>query len=70
VKVRHALSGVVVLIGLSAIPVGLANAKPPTPAPAPKPAASSSDELADMVMDALGQVPAAPSTTPVVPPQG
>jgi hypothetical protein len=47
--------------------MGLANAKPPAPAPAPKPTTSSTDELADMVMDAIGH-PATPTTTPIAPP--
>jgi hypothetical protein len=61
---------VVVLVGLSAIPIGLANAKPPTPTPVPKPTTSSSDDLADMVMDALGHQPAVPSATLIAPPPG
>jgi hypothetical protein len=47
--------------------MGLANAKPPTPTPTPKPTTSTNDELADMVMDALGHPPI-PTTTPVAPP--
>jgi hypothetical protein len=62
------ISIVIVLLGLSAIPIGLANAKPPTPTP--KPTTSSTDDIADMVMDALGHQPAAPSTTPILPPPG
>jgi hypothetical protein len=67
VNFRQVVSGVVVLVGLSVIPVGLANAKPPTPTPTPKPTTSSTDELADMVMDALGHPPT-PTTTPIAPP--
>jgi hypothetical protein len=53
-------------IGLSAFVIGAAGAEP-TQAPAPGPAATStSDELADMVMDVIQHGgPAAPTTTPV-----
>jgi hypothetical protein len=58
------------VIGLSAFAIGTANADP-TPPPAPGPTTSSSDDLADMVMDAIQHAgPAAPTTTPVpVPPR-
>ena len=53
------------LIGLSAFAIGTASAEP-TPPPAPGPTTSSSDDLADMVMDAIQHGgPAAPTTTPV-----
>jgi hypothetical protein len=53
------------VIGLSAFAIGTASAEP-TPLPAPGPATSSSDDLADMVMDAIQHgEPAAPTTTPV-----
>lgn len=52
------------VIGLSAFAIGTASAEP-TPPPAPGPT-SSSDELADMVMDTIQHGgPAAPTTTPV-----
>jgi hypothetical protein len=56
-------------IGLSAFAIGTASAEPTKP-PAPGPATTStSDELADMVMDAIQQGgPAAPTTTAVLPP--
>jgi hypothetical protein len=61
--VLSAVAGVV--LGLSVLGIGTANAEP-TPPPAPAPGTSSSDELADMVMDVIQQGgPAAPSTTPV-----
>ena len=51
-------------IGLSAFAIGTAGAEP-TQAPAPGPATTStSDELADMVMDVISER-AAPTTTPV-----
>jgi hypothetical protein len=51
-------------IGLSAFAIGTAGAEP-TQAPAPGPA-TTSDELADMVMDVIQRGdPAAPTTTPV-----
>ncbi len=53
------------VIGLSAFAIGTASAEP-TPLPAPGPTTSSSDDLADMVMDAIQQGgPVAPTTTPV-----
>jgi hypothetical protein len=52
------------VIGLSAFAIGTAIADP-TPPPA-----SSSDDLTDMVMDAIQHGgPAAPTTTPVAPPR-
>jgi hypothetical protein len=56
-------------IGLSAFAIGTASAEPTEP-PAPGPATTStSDELADMVMDAIQHGgPAAPTTTAVLPP--
>jgi hypothetical protein len=58
------------VIGLSVFAIGTANAEP-TPSPAPAPGTSSSDELADMVMDVIQHDgPAVPTTTPVpAPPQ-
>ena len=51
-----------VLIGLSAVAVATANADPAPPTPT----TSSSDELADLVMDVIQRAePAAPTTTPV-----
>ena len=52
-------------IGLSAFAIGTASAEPTQP-PAPGPATTStSDELADMVMDVIQHGgPAAPTTTP------
>lgn len=51
-----------VFIGLSALTVATANADPAPPTPT----TSSSDELADMVMDVIQHGgPAAPTTTPV-----
>jgi hypothetical protein len=53
------------VIGLSAFAIGTASAEP-TPPPAPGPTTSSSDDLADMVMDTIQHGgPAAPTTTPV-----
>ena len=53
------------VIGLSAFAIGTAGAEPALP-PAPGPTTSSSDELADMVMDVVQhEGPAAPTTTPV-----
>jgi len=58
-----AVTGVV--LGLSVLAVGTANAEPAQPGP-PTPGTSTSDELADMVMDAIEHGgPAAPTTTPV-----
>jgi hypothetical protein len=56
----------VVLIGLAGLAGGTAGAQPTTPAPAPP--GSTSDELADMVMDAIQPGSGAPTTTPVAPP--
>jgi hypothetical protein len=51
-----------VLIGVSALVAATANADPAPPTPT----TSSSDELADMVMDAIQHGgPAAPTTSPV-----
>jgi hypothetical protein len=59
-RLSAAVAGV--LIGLSASAIGTANADPAPPTPT----TSSSDELADMVMDAIQHGgPAAPTTTPV-----
>jgi hypothetical protein len=56
---------VMAVIGLSAFEIGTASAEP-TSAPAPGPTTSSSDELTDMVMDAIRPGgSAAPTTTPV-----
>jgi hypothetical protein len=54
----------VAIVGLSVFAIGTASAEPTqTPAPGPT---STSDELADMVMDAIQHGdPAAPTTTPV-----
>ena len=54
------------VIGLSAFAIGTASAEPTQP-PAPGPATTStSDDLADMVMDVIQHGgPAAPPTTPV-----
>lgn len=61
---RWLLSAVAV-IGLSLFAIGAASAEP-TPLPAPGPTTSSSDELADMVMDAIQPgTPAVTTTTPV-----
>jgi len=57
------------VIGLLAFAIGTASADP-IPPPAPGPTTSSSDDLTDMVMDAIEQGgPAAPTTTPVAPPR-
>lgn len=54
-----------VAIGLSAFAMSTASAEP-APPPAPSPTTSSSDELTDMVMDAIQHDgPVAPVTTPV-----
>ena len=55
-----------VLIGLSGLTMSPASAEPTQP-PAPGPTTTStSDELADMVMDVIQHgAPAAPTTTPV-----
>jgi hypothetical protein len=60
---RLLVSAVLVLIGVSGLAGGTASAQPTTPAPPPP--GSTSDELADMVMDAIGHGAAAPTTTPV-----
>jgi len=61
--VLSAVAGAV--IGLSVFAIGTASAEP-TPPPAPGPGTSSSEELADMVMDVIQHGgPAAPTTTPV-----
>jgi hypothetical protein len=53
------------VIGLSVLGIATASAEPTQP-PAPGPTTSSSDELADMVMDVVQHgEPAAPTTTPV-----
>ncbi len=49
---------------LAALSAGTASAEPTTAAP-PPPATSTPDELADMVMDAMGHGASAPSTTAV-----
>jgi hypothetical protein len=51
-------------VGIAAFAIGTASAEPTQP-PAPGPASSSSDELADMVMDAIQHGGGAPTTTPV-----
>jgi hypothetical protein len=57
------------VVGLSAFAIGTASADP-TPPPVPDPTTSSSDDLADMVMDAIQHGgPAVPTTTPVPPPR-
>jgi hypothetical protein len=54
----------VAVIGLSVFAIGTASAEPTQP-PAPGPT-STSDELADMVLDVIQHGnPAAPTTTPV-----
>jgi hypothetical protein len=63
---RLLVSAVLVLAGLSGLAAGAATAQPSTPPPAPP--GSTSDELADMVMDAIEHDPAAPTTTTPVPP--
>jgi hypothetical protein len=68
VAMRWVLSAVAgVLIGLAAVTVGTANAQPSQPVPTPPaPGTSTSDELADMVMDVIQRGgPVAPTTTPV-----
>ena len=60
---RWVLAGV--MIGLSVFAIGTARAEPTPPPPNPG-ATSTSDELADMVLDAIQHGgPAAPTTTPV-----
>ena len=56
-----------VVTGLLALPVGLAGAEPTTPVPAPSVApaqTSSTDELADMVLDAIEDGSSAPVPLP------
>ncbi|HEX2214258.1 MAG TPA: hypothetical protein VHH12_12590 [Mycobacterium sp.] len=56
----------VLFFGWSSAPA-LANAQPPQPAPSPPgPVTSTSDELADMVMDVIEQ--SSPATTTPAPP--
>jgi len=50
------------VIGRSAFAMGTAGAEPTQP---PGPTTSSSDDLADMVMDTIQHGGAAPTTTPV-----
>jgi|SoiMethySBSTD1v2_1073268.scaffolds.fasta_scaffold94689_2 hypothetical protein len=53
------------VLGLSVLVVGTADAEPAQPDP-PTPGTSTSDELGDMVMDAIEHGgAAAPTTTPV-----
>ena len=70
VAMRRLLSALVgAVIGLSAFAIGTAGADP-IPPPAPGPTTSSSDDLTDMVMDAIQHSgPAAPTTTPVPSPR-
>jgi hypothetical protein len=65
--VMAALAGAA--IGLSVFAVGTASAEP-TQAPAPGPATSTSDDLADMVMDVIehGSVLAPTTTAAPMPP--
>jgi hypothetical protein len=63
---RLLVSVVLVLIGLSVLAGGTATAQPTSPVPVPP--GSTSDELADMVLDAIQHGAAAPTTTPVPPP--
>lgn len=63
---RLLVSAVLVLIGLSVLAGGTATAQPTSPAPVPP--GSTSDELADMVLDAIQHGSGAPTTTPVPPP--
>jgi hypothetical protein len=65
---RRVVAGVAgAAIGLSAFAIGTASADPTQPpAPGP-PATSTSDELADMVMDAIQHGGPATPTTTVVP---
>lgn len=61
------LSAVVVglLIGISALATSSANAQPVPPPPAPVQPGSTTEELADMVLDAIEHdTPAIPTTTP------
>ncbi|MDT5325699.1 MAG: hypothetical protein QOF25_2851 [Mycobacterium sp.] len=63
---RLLVSAVMVLIGVAGLAGATAGAQPSSPAPTPP--GSTSDELADMVMDAIGHGSGAPTTTPVPPP--
>jgi len=56
-----------VLIGISAVATSPAYAQPvPPPPPPPQPGSSTTEELADMVLDAIEHdSPAPPTTTPV-----
>ena len=67
------LSAVVagVLIGISAVAIGSANAQPvPPPPPGPIQPGSTDQELADMVMDVIENGgPAVPTTTPLPAPR-
>ena len=67
--VLSAVAGVV--LGLMMFAVGTTNAQPAVPTPTPPgPATSTSDELADMVMEVIENgAPAAPTTTPVAAPR-
>lgn len=65
-KTRLLVSAGAVLVGLSGLAGGIAQADPPPPAPAPAPG-STNDDLTDMVMAAIEHGPA-PTTTPVPPP--
>jgi hypothetical protein len=68
VAMRWLLTAVAgILIGASAFTVGSANAQPvPPPPPVPIQPGSTTDELADMVMDVIeGGGPAVPTTTPL-----
>jgi hypothetical protein len=61
------LSTVAVIgIGVSGLAMGSAQAQPiPTPPPSPTQPTSTSDELADMVMDVIeSRDPASPTTAP------
>jgi hypothetical protein len=72
VAMRWLLTAVAgILIGASAFTVGSANAQPvPPPPPVPIQPGSTTDELADMVMDVIeGGGPAVPTTTPLPAPQ-
>lgn len=55
-----------VLIGISAVATSSANAQPvPPPPPGPTQPGSTTDELADMVLDVIEHgSPAVPTTTP------
>jgi hypothetical protein len=70
VATRWVLTAVAgILIGASAVTAGWANAQP-APPPEPVQPASTTDELADMVMDVIeGGGQAVPTTTPLPAPQ-